>query len=336
MLNRNFILMCCSNFLLIMAVVAQFPLLRYYAEQNDYCNIYDMKILVPIFGLGMFLLGPLNAYLVDRYSRKDVFRNSVVGLIATTILMLFINTRLLMAILILLQGMFFGMIQMVLGGTLINDLTISEQRNNADYCYRWVGRIAIIMGLALSELMVGYLNNLEYEYYVLISLMFLGMMCVMFVYVPFRACDKVSLFSFDRFLGLKSWKLMLMLLLSCIVVGYFLTGFFELEKLLLFFVGVILALIIHSFYYISKKEIKIIYCFAMLVLSLVIMIFSKPETLLNDLSFIMLALTIGLYNASIQLKFMKLSKHCERATYQQTYILVVFSGMCIGYIVGLL
>ena len=121
--------MCTANFLLVSTVVMQFVAL---SEQSS--SVMPSSEALSFFNiaymLGLFIPGPVGAFLVDKYRRQNVYRVSLIAMVVATALMYFDKSVEVVALVRFLEGMMFGLAQVTLGSTLLNDLSVSESRTS--------------------------------------------------------------------------------------------------------------------------------------------------------------------------------------------------------------
>ena len=133
--------MCTANFLLVSTVVMQFVAL---SEQSS--SVMPSSEALSFFNiaymLGLFIPGPVGAFLVDKYRRQNVYRVSLIAMVVATALMYFDKSVEVVALVRFLEGMMFGLAQVTLGSTLLNDLSVSESRTSSDYSFAWSALIA--------------------------------------------------------------------------------------------------------------------------------------------------------------------------------------------------
>ena len=100
--------MCTANFLLVSTVVMQFVAL---SEQSS--SVMPSSEALSFFNiaymLGLFIPGPVGAFLVDKYRRQNVYRVSLIAMVVATALMYFDKSVEVVALVRFLEGMMFGL-----------------------------------------------------------------------------------------------------------------------------------------------------------------------------------------------------------------------------------
>lgn len=147
--GSRFINMCVANWFLHIYVYAIIPLLTCQVMRMGQSEMW-VGFGVLAFAVGMVLLGPFGAHLMERRSRKAIYLKAliVLGPLATVGYIYAADVRLLLGMQ-LLQGIAYGVSQTALGTTLVNDILLSRHRNKGDIIYGWAGRIGIPLGLFL-------------------------------------------------------------------------------------------------------------------------------------------------------------------------------------------
>ena len=95
------------------------------------------------------------------------------------------------------EGMAFGVAQVALGSTLLNDLTVSEKRTVSDYYFAWIALCGIPAGIAAAYWLMRFWG-FDIVLGVSIALVLFSMLIVGRINVPFRAPINVKKISCDR------------------------------------------------------------------------------------------------------------------------------------------
>ena len=215
--------MCTANFLLVSTVVMQFVAL---SEQSS--SVMPSSEALSFFNiaymLGLFIPGPVGAFLVDKYRRQNVYRVSLIAMVVATALMYFDKSVEVVALVRFLEGMMFGLAQVTLGSTLLNDLSVSESRTSSDYSFAWSALIAVPCGAGL-----GYFLMEEFNFNVMllcgIAMLAASVALVSSLKVPFRAPIHPGIFGLDRFWQKNDFVPFLNLLLISIPAGVVIMAF---------------------------------------------------------------------------------------------------------------
>lgn len=153
------------------------------------------------FLVGVFAPGAFGAYLLERFSRKAVFAKSVLLFTAVGVSYAYFPGYLYWVVpAFFMQGVAYGMAQMALGTTLVNDLTQAQCRTRANNAYVWYGRFGCSLGLVLG-VNLPLLTGRTSECIVLVAAAgLLSVLLVLALRVPVKAPVKVRLVALDRFL----------------------------------------------------------------------------------------------------------------------------------------
>lgn len=321
--------MCLTHLLAATAVFMRFPMFRAWAGENDetpesacFCGA--------LFCAGMFLLGPFNAYLVDAYRRKRVCLCALAGLALSGMALAETGTLWQLAGIRLFEGMCFGIFEMSLGGTLINDLSQSQRRTQTDYHFLWFGRFGLPLGLIAGWwLLHGYTPG--HLLYASSGLAVTAMLPFMSVKVPFRAPNRVPLFSLDRFWQPQAWILVLNLLPVSTVEGMLLGSLMPPSYTGMVIAGLLTAYIVHRNLFESADDRADAVSGLLLIMASMVLLLMQDEVRVLYVAFFMLGAGIGWTASRFLLYFLKLSSHCQRGTLQQTYVLTSCSGICLGF-----
>jgi hypothetical protein len=285
------------------------------------------------FGAGLFLLGPLCSFLVQRYRRNMVFICCAVCL-AATMLLPFTGWRLaLPAALIwrLLQGALFGLAEMVLSSTLIIDTCHSRFRTEANHTATWFGRFALGLGPMTGLLIT---DNLSFEWVPAASVACL-MACiilVLFVHFPFRVPDDhLPKFCLDRFLLPAAFPLFRNLFPFTVAAGLLFTIPATPQDFALMLLGLIIALVAqHYVFRNADLKSEVVTGYLLFAAALIILLSTERSVLVPPL----VGIGLGLVGARFLLFFIKLSHHCKRGTAQSSFLLTWESGLAVGIAMG--
>ena len=327
--NMEFSVMCCINLFVMTAIFMLFPyqmqLLGHFGIGNT-----ESSLCICLFALGMFIPGPFNSFMVDAYRRKRVCQNSLLILVLSCLAMEFFPYKAGCIALRIIQGMCFGTFQMSLGGTLVNDMTVSEFRTPADYFYTWFGLVGMPLGFALGIYLLGTCGTYV-VFWSVIALLVLSCLCLFFLHVPFRAPVKASLFSLDRFFSPKSFLLILNLLPLAVLPTLFSGSTTTEDSLWMMCIGVVAGFLSHRLFFIDADPRADAVSGMILVLASIAMMLNPAGKDFMHAAYVLLGIGGSWFTSRILLYFLKLSDHCQRGTLQQTYILTLISGNCVGF-----
>jgi len=329
--NRGYGLMCLSNFMLCASMFLQFPLFRQWADVNDTVNDGTF-ICAALFAVGMFISGPFNAFLVGAFQRKRVCYSAIIGLMVTSVGLTYAQTLLQLAVLRLMEGACFGILQMALGGTLINDLSVSSKRTLTDSYFLWFARLSFAPGLAIAFTLLHF-YGLSTAFAVSVLMQFLGLLSLGLVKVGYDAPSHGRLFSLDRFWNKRSFPLVYNLLPVVVVQGLLLGGNIPLTFIGMLALGLFIAFVTHRTFFVEADcRADAVAGLLLIMASMLLLLLQKePKTLY--FAFTLLGVGLGWFNSRFFLYFLKLSGHCQRGTLQQTYVLTSMLGMCVGFVV---
>ena len=151
--HRDFWLMAISSLLLTMSIYILIPILPRWMMDEQHFSPVEVGRSMGVFGLGLYLMGALCSWLVQRYRRNVVCMWSMVALIVNIALLWYIDAMhkelAVFSIIMLhrfLLGATFGLAQMVLSSTLIIDTCESFQRTEANHSASWFARFALSLG----------------------------------------------------------------------------------------------------------------------------------------------------------------------------------------------
>lgn len=328
--DARFRKMCAANWFLHLYVFSMLPLL---AAQGKALGAGPAVVgwAVMAFAFGMVLPGPLGASLMERRSRKGVFLRAMwfVGLIPTLGYAALSSVEWLV-LLHGLQGMAFGVAQIALGTTLINDILPSCQRNRGDVRYAWAGRLGIPMGLLAGQVLVQYLPLAACWWWTLWPCLF-AFLLVAQVEVPIKAPVKVPLFTLDRFFLPRSWHLSLTLFAAPWLLGRVVgTTHCTALELLLLTVGVVVAGLGRK---IPRRHMSgllpVVSAYGCLLLAL----FGQSlwGSLHSTLCPLLVGIGVGAVSSQHLAAWVHSAEHCQRGTAQSTYMLSWRMAFALGF-----
>ncbi|EJX10564.1 sugar transporter [gut metagenome] len=336
--TNHFMRICIANLLLFSSLYVLFPVLPVEMASRLGVSVAQTGVVFLFFTLGMFLMGPFYAYLVDVYKRKHVCLYAMAAMVAATSGYAFVNNLNELLLLCMVQGMAFG-VATTADITLAIDVTNTTLRSAGNVGLSWMARLGMMLGLmsgACFHSIYTFENLLSFS----ILLGVVAMLAVMGVYVPFRAPIVTKFYSFDRFLLLRGWVPAFNIMLVMFVPGLFIPlahPFLEQSLVggsavfLPLFGGVgagyLLSLFASRLFFMKGKmtrKIMIGLGLEILAVSLIGMTFSllAPSLLLG--------LGLGLVLPEFLRMFVKLSLHCQRGTANTTHLLFSELGIALG------
>ena len=336
--HRDFWLMAISSLLLTMSIYILIPILPRWMMDKQHFSPVEVGRSMGVFGLGLYLMGALCSWLVQRYRRNVVCMWSMVALIVNIALLWYIDAMhkelAVFSIIMLhrfLLGATFGLAQMVLSSTLIIDTCESFQRTEANHSASWFARFALSLG-PLAGLIVYALAGFRSVVLGAVGCAVCALLLVKVVTFPFRTPEEgVKVVSLDRFFLTHGFVLFINLLLVTTVIGLLLSMPFEPLFYALMMGGFLLALLAQRFVF-RDAELKseIITGLFLLVAALLILLVAPA----SPVSPVFVGLSAGIIGSRFLLFFIKLSRHCQRGTSQSTYFLGWETGLAIGLALG--
>ena len=198
----HFMRICVANLLLFISLYVLFPVLS--VEMADRLGVPAAQtgVIFLFFTLGMFLIGPFHAYLVDAYKRKYVCMFAAALMVVATIGYAFVTNLTELILLSTVQGLAFG-IGTTAGITLAIDITNSTLRSAGNVSFSWMARMGMIAGIILG---VWLYQSQSFQTLLTVSVITgaVGILMLSGVYVPFRA-PIVHQTLFLRPLPIASW-----------------------------------------------------------------------------------------------------------------------------------
>lgn len=334
----HFMRICLANLLLFVSLYLLLPVIPIEMAEHLGVSVVQAGVVFFFFTIGMFLIGPFHAYLVDAYKRKYVCIYSFALMIAATIGYAFVTNMTELILLSTVQGLAFG-IATTAGITLAIDITNSTIRSAGNVSFSWMARLGMIIGVAL-----GVWIHQHYAFDTLLTVSVVtggvGILMISGVYVPFRAPIVTQLYSFDRFLLLRGWVPALNMILIMFVPGLLIPLVHPfLNDAVVggmgipvpFFAGVgvgfLASLLIARLVFFKDKTWRLV------IMGIGLEILAMG--LLNrdcsiGVSSVLLGVGLGLVIPEFLVIFVKLSHHCQRGTANTTHLLASEVGVMLG------
>jgi MFS family permease len=336
--NKDFWLLVVAEMFICTAVCTMLPTLPKWMLSKEMMTPEQTGLAMGVFGVGLYVMGGLCSWLVQRYRRNVVCMWAVVALALDMAVLWYADSMFdgvvelwVILLLRLLLGVVFGLAIMVLTSTLIIDTCESAQRTEANYSASWFSRFALSIGP-----MVGLL---VYDFFgfsgVLIGAIgcaVVALILIKSVTFPFRAPEEgVHVFSLDRFFLPHGMVLFINLLFVSTVVGLLLSMPFEATFYALMMAGFLLALLAQRFVF-RDAELKSEVISGKILLLAALLILLTNYT--SPVAPVLIGIGGGLISSRFLLFFIKLSRHCQRGTSQSTYFLGWETGMALGLGLG--
>ena len=331
----HFMRICVANLLLFISLYILFPVLSVEMADRLGVPVAQTGVIFLFFTLGMFLIGPFHAYLVDAYKRKYVCMFSFATMVAATAGYAFVTNITELILLSTVQGLAFG-IATTAGITLAIDITNATLRSAGNVSFSWMARLGMIIGIVL-----GVWLYQSYSFKNLLSVSVItgaaGVLMVSGVYVP-------RLYSFDRFLLLRGWVPAINMILITFVPGLLipLVHRFLNDSVwgssgipIPFFVGTgigyLASLLLARLFILKEKTLRLVLVGIILEIVAITLLASGFPV---GVPSILLGLGLGLVMPEFLVMFVKLSHHCQRGTANTTHLLASEVGFASGIAVA--
>lgn len=336
--HKDFWLIALAHLCLSISVYMFIPVLPVWILNKGTYTFADMGYMLCAFAVGLWLFGPFCSYLIQRYRRNIVCVLSIFLLIVSTLSLYYepFLSRVfphipVMVLLRLLSGMCYGLAQLILGSTLLNDTCESFLRTEANYSASWFQRFSLALGPIFG--IVAYTLSIGFNGVLCISSLCAAFAALLILSVrfPFRAPEeRVKVVSLDRFFLPQSFPLYVNLHLIVIVVGLLLS----LNTTVLFYCmimcGFLLSLICQRVVFQNANlKSEVISGLIMLLCAILLLKFVHVNTICY-VAPLFIGISYGLIGSRFLLYFIRLSKHCRRGTAQSTYTLVCETGLFLG------
>lgn len=329
--SSRFVNLCLANFLVHLYLFAHLWLVHRWVKQEG--GWYDFAWIIVAFALGVFVPGPFVAHILERYKRKYLY---LVALVVFAVAMpwgAIHETPEAYAV----AGMGYGVMQIALGATIVNDIVVSANRTMADSLFGWAGRMGIPLGLAGGMLLSSHYMYLEYFWWATLPVV-LAFLLVAQTSIPVKAPVHMNIISLDRFLLPSSWCPMLMQVGMAFSLGAMVLYVKDVNPCVAFFVGSGIAWIWQLNdppHYFCTKRILWSYMTCMAAWGIVLFwhfVGEWPdnvglETLLYGAGGYGYAMTSG----EVLHRGVETAEHCQRGTVQNTHTLATVIGFAVGY-----
>ena len=339
--HKGFWLMALANLLLTMSVYMLIPVMPLWLMDTENFTATETGLSMGVFGIGLYAMGSMCSYLVQRYRRNVVCIWAVVGQTVCLGVLYYLHglhSTFAEFWVILLQrfalGAVFGLAQMVLSSTLIIDTCESAQRTEANHSAAWFARFALSLG-PLAGLLLWQWVGFEAVLTGAMGCSLAAVLLIRMIDFPFRAPEEqIHLFSLDRFLLLQGSVLFLNLVLVTTVVGLLLAMPLTTVFYGMMMVGFLLALLAQRYVY-PDAELKSEVVSGLILLGgALLLLLTRTQDVVGFVAPLLAGLGIGVVGSRFLLFFIKLSRHCQRGTSQSTYFLGWESGLSLGLCLG--
>ena len=336
--HRDFWLLVVANLLLTMSVYVLLPVVPQWLIETENFSPQETGLSMGAFGLGLYLLGSMVSWLVQRYRRNQVCLWAIVAVALDVALLWYIDglrSEFVEFRVILLHrfalGAAFGLAQMVLSSTLIIDTCESYQRTEANHSAAWFARFALSLGPLAGVLVYRY-AGFDRVLLTAVGCTLLSILFIRQVDFPFRAPEEgVHVVSFDRFLLPHGFVLFANLLPVSTVMGLLFTLPLSAMFYGLMMVGFLLALLAQRFVFRDAELKSEVVSGLILLMAAHLILLVYPY---SPVAPVLTGLGMAVTSARFLLFFIKLSHHCQRGTSQSTYFLGWEFGLALGLAVG--
>ena len=330
--------MAFASLLLTMSVYMLVPVLPQWMMDEQNMSPQEAGLAMGCFGVGLYVLGVLCSWLVQRYRRNVVCLWAVVAVAVCHAVLIYLDSQQtlfvewgVVALLRTVQGAAFGLAQMVLSSTLIIDTCESFQRTEANHSASWFSRFSLSLGPLLALVfMTAY--GFHAVMWGAVAAAVGTLLLIRAVSFPFRSPEeRPHVLSADRFFLTAGLPLFLNLLIVGVVVGMVLSMPLGVTFYGLTMGGFLLALLAQRFVFRNAElESEVVTGLLLLVAALLVLLVDSH----SPAAPLLFGLAVGLTASRFLLFFVKVSRHCQRGTSQSTFFLAWESGISFGLCAG--
>lgn len=337
--HRDFWFMAIANLLLTMSVYVQIPVLPLWMMQTKHLTMVETGIAMGAFAAGLFLLGGITSFLVQRYRRNMMCVWAILLTAGIQIGLYYIDksdAAVFPVILLqrVLTGALFGVAQMILASTLIIDTSESFQRTEANHSASWFSRFALSLG-PMAGILVYQLYGFEALLLTSVACAAGAVVLILFVHFPFRSpAENIQFFSFDRFFLPQSWPLFINLMVITVLAGMLMTTGLSEHFYGMMMAGFLLALLAQRFAFRDAELKSEVVSGLVLTGAALLMLLTRHQAIVTLAAPLFIGFGLGIIGSRFLLFFIKLSHHCQRGTSQSTFTLAWESGIALGIGIG--
>jgi len=337
--HRDFWFMAIANLLLTMSVYVQIPVLPLWMMQTKHLTMVETGIAMGAFAAGLFLLGGITSFLVQRYRRNMMCVWAILLTAGIQIGLYYIDksdAAVFPVILLqrVLTGALFGVAQMILASTLIIDTSESFQRTEANHSASWFSRFALSLG-PMAGILVYQLYGFEALLLTSVACAAGAVVLILFVHFPFRSpAENIQFFSFDRFFLPQSWPLFINLMVITVLAGMLMTTGLSEHFYGMMMAGFLLALLAQRFAFRDAELKSEVVSGLVLTGAALLMLLTRHQAIVTLAAPLFIGFGLGIIGSRFLLFFIKLSRHCQRGTSQSTFTLAWESGIALGIGIG--
>lgn len=339
--HKDFKKLCVANFLFALSVYMLLPVLPLWLKDTMQFDRFQMSCVYAAFGIGVFSLGALCSYLIQRYRRNKVCIASMLLFALVVVFIAYFYRELLadrdtedafvaVTAARFVGGALFGLAFMVLNSTLIVDCCESSHRTRANVLSMWAYRFAVALGPLWGILTYqesGLLNTM----YVSATLCIVALGVLSSVQFPFKAPDdNIRIFSFDRFFMPNSIPLFLVAVAVAMSLGVVFASVSEWNFYAMLAVGFAVALVLQSYCPSLRQMEWLTYLAFAMTVGGILMVFSAVIPIYY-IGGVILGFGVAALTCRLHVMLIHVGDHCQRGTSQSTYILAFELGMSLGY-----
>lgn len=328
--NKNFSLLIAANILLFVGVYMLFPLFFQWMIEEWGCTVAQASIILALFAPAMFVPGAFNNYLVDTFSRKQVCIRSILLLAAAGFVSPYVARLWMVVGLWVLQGIFFSLVLMGTGSTLVIDVAPSSKRNDANRVFTWTSILGTICGLLIG-LSGSEMLTIHQLLYLSSALCVCSALLVSMVQVCFRAPLDLPLCSFDRFILFRTLLPGLNMLCVPVVLGMLLSTISDTFFYLCVLGGFVVYLLLRQLSTIPMNGRLQIFLGQVLVLAGMVVLLVVDTGVHLHASGFLVGLGTGFSIGYFLQMMILLPMHCERGTGYQTFQLLWQLGFIMAF-----
>lgn len=335
--STRFVNLCLANLLVNLFVFAQLPLWQQKLPQPDAAHpVLCCGLLA--FCIGMIVPGPFVAHLLEKYRRKLLYLQALVVLVLCAVGAFCLpdgQACILVSLLFALEGAAYGVMQIAMGTTIVNDMLVSAQRTKGDCFYAWAGRIGMPGGLLAGSIMSACVPAPGSVWWAAVAPA-VAYLLVAQTTIPVKAPVRMPVVALDRFFLPSSWGTMLALFPSAFVVGLLLSVHTSMAGLVALLAGYVLAFLLQRCVQVQRFHFtRICLGYVFLAVALAIDALHGGADISAWLPDLSAGCGCALVSANLLVHFVEHSEHCQRGTAQNTHLLVWTLAFCLGMGLGM-
>lgn len=334
--TSNMFFITCSNFLLYVSSSLLLPVLCNWLLFYWNCSYTQAGVIATLpFIVGLFPLGPLNSYLIDRFKRKNVCLIALFLMLSLTLFYPYAESIIDVMILRFVQGVLFGVVTMTTGSTLVIDFTASKMRTRSNRTFARFGRLGVVSGVALGLYLLPSRDFMELTS--LSAIIAIGsLLLLLFLRIQFRAPLETSKFSLDRFILPAALLPGLNMLFISFVLGLLMASQTDEFLFITLFASFVLTYKVHKVkgdFMTSRQELEVGYALAGIGL---VLLFLLDFPFAAYLGVFLVGVGVVVVSNRFLIMMVSLPLHCGRGsgnnTYQLFWEIGVLGGFCTYYI----